>query len=139
MGIIEILILLYICLLLLDILSLLDLRKLLYSFLLSKRNLKGARKIYKEQTVKNKILLSYIKQYAIYTKEFIFFKRLYIVWLFSLVPQYVILLIVNMFSQLATMILLCVCFVIKLIIVFVVIRSQFNSKRISRFDHRYKK
>ena len=139
MGIIEILILLYICLLLLDILSLLDLRKLLYSFLLSKRNLKGARKIHKEQTVKNKILLSYIKQYAIYTKEFIFFKRLYIVWLFSLVPQYVILLIVNMFSQLATMILLCVCFVIKLIIVFVVIRSQFNSKRISRFDHRYKK
>ena len=139
MGIIEILILLYICLLLLDILYLLDLRKLLYSFLLSKRNLKGARKIHKEQTVKNKILLSYIKQYAIYTKEFIFFKRLYIVWLFSLVPQYVILLIVNMFSQLATMILLCVCFVIKLIIVFVVIRSQFNSKRISRFDHRYKK
>ena len=57
---------------LLDITICSHLRILVYSFLLSKRNIKGAKKIHKQQTRKDRFTLEYIKEHAIYQKEFRF-------------------------------------------------------------------
>ena len=70
---IDVLILSYISLIGLDLINLIDLRKLVYSFLLSKRNLRGADKIHKMQSKKDRLSLSYIKEYTIYPKSFRFF------------------------------------------------------------------
>lgn len=70
---IETLITLYFANAFTDAVNLYILRDLVYSFLLSKRKPKDARKIHKEQTKRDRFTLSYIKSYAIYPKEFIFF------------------------------------------------------------------
>lgn len=132
----EILISCYILLLLIDIINLLDLRKLVYSFLLSKRNLKKSREIHLQQTKKDKLTLSYIKDYCIHPKEFIFFQRLWVVHLCSIVPQYLLIVALNLFFSTTALIIMIVLFVLKVILA-VLITSQFSAKRISRFDKRY--
>ena len=132
----TILILLYIELGLLDILLILDLRKLLFSFLLTKHNLKGAKKIHISKNRINRFSLSYIGEYAIYQKEFKRFYKLWI-WVFAiLVPQYIILIFTNLFSEIIALILLVICCLVKMFLNFIV-RIQFNSHRISKFDKRY--
>ena len=58
---VDLLILSTVILLILDCLLITTLRKLIYSFLLSKRNLKSAKKIHQQQSKTNRITLSYIK------------------------------------------------------------------------------
>lgn len=132
----NILMLLYILLIGLDLINLIDLRWLIYSFLLSKRNLKGAKKIHNMQSKKARFSLAYIKEYTIYPKAFRFFYGFRLINLFLLVPQYITIVILNLFSVFATIILIGI-FVIAKIFIAIFIRSQFSSNRISRFDKRY--
>ena len=131
---VEILASLYVVLLLSDFILILDLRKLVYSFLLSKRNIKGARKIHLLQSKISKITLAYIKDYAIYPREFRFFWRIWMIVLVTVIPQYVIAIICNIFSLRLAVILLIVFFIIK-IALNILVAFQFKG-RISRFDKR---
>lgn len=126
----------YFMIVVIDIINLIDLRKLTYSFLLSKRNLKAAKKIHSAQTRTNKITLSYIRNYTAYPKEFNVFQKLWIVYILIIVPQYVSIVIVNFFSILLAKILLIIVGIVKFVFA-IVIAAQFSSKRISRFDKRY--
>ena len=127
----------FIALLLLDVIDIVDIRDLVYSFLLSKRNTRAARKIHIQQTRKDRFTLSYIEEHAIYKKQFRFWHRLLIIFYCSVIPQYLILAAMLFVSN---RIFLFVGFAfggIKIIIEFLV-RFQFAG-RIAKFDKRYPK
>ena len=126
----------YTVLILLDIILIVDLRWLVYSFLLSKRNLKGAKKIHNIQNKRNKITLAYIKKYTIYPKHYSFFHFLWCAVIMSIVPQYISLLIIYIFSQ-KNAVIICIVFSIIKLILNCIVRLQYNSGRITKFDKRY--
>ena len=81
--------LLYFLLVLLDIIIISDARHLLLDFLIGQRNRKNAIQIHSKQTFKNRVHMGYI--YPMLTKLQNTFKKyhiLYLVILYSLVPQY---------------------------------------------------
>ena len=128
---------LFFCLALVDFGILMSVRRLVYSFLLSKRNVKSAKKIHADQTRRDRFTLSYIEEHAIYKKEFRFWQRSLIIFYCSVIPQYLILAAMLFVSN---RIFLFVGFAfggIKIIIEFLV-RFQFAG-RISKFDKRYPK
>lgn len=133
---IPVIILFYIFLILLDVVLILDLNKLVYSFLLSKRNIKSAKKIHKSQSIQNKLTLAYIKDFTAYPRAFNFFQKIRMIEIFSIIPQYATIVIVNIFSRVPTIILLVSFSTIK-IAFNVIARIQFNSNRISRFDKQH--
>ena len=129
---------LFFCLALVDFGILMSVRRLVYSFLLSKRNVKSAQKIHADQTRRDRFTLSYIEEHAIYKKEFRFWHRSLIIFYCSVIPQYLILATVNIFSQRIFTYVATALYVVK-IIIFILIRSQFKDKSITKFDKRYPK
>ena len=121
----------------LDVLLCNDLKNLVYSFLLSKRNIKGAKKIHDQQTKKDRFTLKYIEQYAIYPKEFRFFQSFRMIYLYSLLPVYAILGTLFLISQNVFLISIGVIIAIKLCI-FAYIHFYFRPYPISVYDKRYK-
>ena len=114
-----------------------SLRRLVYSFLLSKRNVKGAQKIHNSQPRKDKLTLSYIGKYAIYKREFTFYHRLWIINLVSMLPQYLLIVIILIISPSVALCLIGGFVFVKIIMMFI-IRSQFpRTPQISKFDKRY--
>lgn len=82
--------LLYFLIVLLDIIIISDARRLLLDFLIGQRNRKNAMQIHSEQIFKNRVLMGYI--YPMLKKNKKTFKkyhRLYLVVLYSLLPQYI--------------------------------------------------
>ena len=132
----KIIVAIYIVFILNDIILFCDLRKLIYSFLLSKRNRKGAKKIHLEQSTWARFTLSYIKDYAVYPKEYAFFHGLYKASMIWLLPQYMILTLVAIFWN-DYFLLSAIIFGIIKIILCIIVGLQFNANRISRFDKRY--
>lgn len=66
----------------LDGITITDLRNFLIQFIMVKRNQKAAKKIYKEQSVKNKFFLSFIRDLLTQNKSaFNFFHKLYLLTL----------------------------------------------------------
>ena len=113
------------------------LKNLVYSFLLSKRNIKGAKKIHDQQTKKDRFTLKYIEQHAIYPKEFRFFQSFRMIYLYSLLPVYAILGTLFLISQNVFLISIGVIIAIKLCIV-AYIRFHFWTQSITVYDKRYK-
>jgi predicted tellurium resistance membrane protein TerC len=113
------------------------LKNLVYSFLLSKRNIKGAKKIHDQQTKKDRFTLKYIEQHAIYPKEFRFFQSFRMIYLYSLLPVYAILGTLFLISQNVFLISIGVIIAIKLCIV-AYICFHFWTQSISVYDKRYK-
>lgn len=71
-------------------------RDFLFDFLIGQRNRKSARKIRQAQPRKERITLSFILGHLTrYKKEFRFYQRIYMGELYSLVPQYLIVLVCN--------------------------------------------
>lgn len=132
----RLIIIIYIGFLLSDLILFHDFRKLIYSFLLSKRNRKGAEKIHSEQSFRARFTLSYIKDYAVYPKEYAFFHGLYKASMIWLLPQYMILTLVAIFWN-DYFLLFALIFGIIKIILFIIVSLQFNANRISRFDKKY--
>ena len=128
----------YFLLLLFDGALISSLKSLVYSFLLSKRNIKGAAKIHKAQNAKSKFTLAYIEKHTIYPEQFQFWFRFRLITIFSIIPQYAIVIIVNIISSTFVLYLIGFFSIIKFIALFVV-RSQFYSQTITRFDKRYRK
>ena len=84
----EIILVLYILLVLLDIIIFVDFRGLLFSFLLSKRNRKSAKKIHSSKSFFDRFTFDYINEHTVYPKEYKFFYNLYLVFLITLPIQY---------------------------------------------------
>lgn len=132
----KIIIAIYIVFIWSDIILLFDFRKLIYSFLLSKRNRKGAEKIHSEQSCWGRFMFSYIKNYTAYPKECAFFHGLYKASMIWLLPQYIFLTLVAIFWD-HYFLLFAIIFGIIKIILCIIVGLQFNANRISRFDKRY--
>ena len=133
----KLIILLYFMLLLSDIILFTTFRDLMFSFLLSKRNKKGAKKIHQSQDRSNRFTFNYVKDYAIYKKEFDFFHKFYTANLYFTPVQYLLIIILNFISLKATFIFQIIFCITKLICNFI-LWSQQNSSRIFKFDKRYK-
>ena len=80
----------YIILLMMDILLIGDARRLLLDFLIGQRNRKNAETIHEEQSLADQLHMGYIhpmlKKYAATFKKY---HTLYLVILYSLIPQYI--------------------------------------------------
>ena len=133
----KLIIILYFMLLLSDIILFTTFRDLMFSFLLSKRNKKGAKKIHQSQDRSNQFTFNYVREHAVYKKEFRFFHNFYMANLYFMPFQYLVIIILNFISLKATFILQIIFCITKLICNFI-LRSQQNSNRIFKFDKRYK-
>ena len=133
----RLLIIFYLMLLLLDIILFITFRDLMFSFLLSKKNKKGARKIHQSQDLSNRFTFNYVKEHAVYKKEFNFFHKFYIANLYFIPIQYLLIIILNFISLKTTFIFQIIFCTTKLICNFI-LWSQQNSHRIFKFDKRYK-
>lgn len=126
---------LYLCLVLVDFAFLLDLRKLVYSFLLSKHNIKGAKKIHKLQKSIDRISLSYIEEHTKYPRQFRVFQKMWIVNLNVLLPQYMIIIAIHVWFNNGVVFALIAFLTVKFVMC-AIVASQF-SHRISIYDKRY--
>ena len=116
-----------ILLVLLDCITITSFRRLLVGILIDARNRKSADRINKEQTSLSKITLSYIPDYL--KRNIKYFKKfhfLYLVDLYSLVPQYFILGIFTAFWPIQSKYLYCFFIGIK-ILMNIIIRFQVDS------------
>lgn len=68
-----------------------QLTQLVYSFLLAKRNEKGAKKIHNQQSKKDRFTLSYVKNYTIYPRQCNRFYKIRLFYIAFLIPKYTIL------------------------------------------------
>ena len=124
----------------LDLIFLSFLRRLVYSFLMSKRNIKGAKKIHLAQSRKARFTLSYIRNHTKYPKEFDFWHRFYIITLWIVIFQYAAIITLNVLltSNVYYIVIVVLC-AIKFIGV-TLLRLQFDSGGyVSQFDKRYNK
>ena len=114
-------------LVLLDCVTITSFRRLLVGILVDARNRKSANRIYKEQTCFSKFTLSYIPDYL--KKNIQYFKKfhfLYLVDLYSIVPQYFILGVFTAFWPIQSRYLYCLFVGIK-ILMNIIIRFQVDS------------
>ena len=119
-----------------DIISLIRLRDLVYSFLLSKLKEQFAWKIHKEQDFKSKFTLSYIENYTLFPKEFKFYQKCLVIYYCAFIPKNLFLLMIVLFADFYGVVFSTLVFAVRVIVAFA-IESNF-SNRISRFDKRYK-
>ena len=120
-----------------DITNLVSLWNLLYSFLLSNKNLKSAKKIHRSQPLLQRITLSYVKTNTLYPNYFRKYYRFYLFYLFWIVPQYILVAIISALSKSIFFSTLLFLLFVKFIFCWI-IRSNYSTG-ISRFDKRYKK
>ena len=117
--------------LILDIVTISDLRKFLLDFLRVKKSRSNANAVYAMQSLQDKITLSFIKAHLKkYIKEFTIFHRMYMVVMYTLIPQYFILIMSNVLLGMKSMYVLCFFAVVKIIICFLV-RINVDSNRVS--------
>ena len=117
--------------LILDFVTINDLRKFLLDFLRVKKSRNNADQVYATQSLHDKITLSFIKAHLkIYIKEYTTFHRMYMAVLYTFIPQYVILIVSNILLGMKSMYVLCFFAGVKLIICFLV-RINVDSNRVS--------
>lgn len=127
-----------ILLILLDCYAISELRRFLLDFLIGQKNRKSALKIHSEQSVMDKLTLSYIPSYLKqYVSQYRFHHCVYLVLIVSLLPQYVIVIILNVLLAYNSRIVLYVFCGIKLLIN-ISIRLQVDSLRQSIYGKRKK-
>ena len=115
----------------LDFLTISELRKFLLDFLRVDKSRNNANRAYKTQSLREKITLSFIKGHLKkYIREFGIFHRIYMAVVCTLIPQYIILIASNILLGMKSMYILCFFAVVKLIICFLV-RINVDSNRIS--------
>ena len=120
-----------------DIFNIKNLRTLLYSFLLSKHNIKGAKKIHESQPLTDRVLLKYVEKYAIYQKQFKFLYRFWIAYISMLFPRYIFAILFLTLSNVIEykVIVFSIIFLIN-IVIFIFLRLHFRN-HVSVFDKRY--
>lgn len=127
----KVIIILDFLLILLDCLAVSALRRLLLDFLIGQRNRKNAIKIHSEQSLKDRITLSYVKLFLKqYVSQFRFHHRVYLILIISLLPQYAIVFTFNWLLKFNSRFLVYIFCGIKIFIIFA-IRLQTDSLRTS--------
>ena len=117
--------------LILDFVTINDLRKFLLDFMRVKNSRRNANQVYATQSLRDKIMLSFIKGHLKkYIREFTTFHRMYIAVIYTLIPQYVIVIVSNFLLGMKSMYVLCFFAVVKLVIGFFV-RIHVDSNRVS--------
>lgn len=92
----EILLLSDVLLLTMDSLAIGILRWFLRDFLIGQRNPKSARKIYEAQSPKDRFTLGFIRNHLTrYQKDFKIYQGIYMAELYSLIPQFIIVILCN--------------------------------------------
>lgn len=92
----ELILILDVLLLTMDLVAVDILRWFLRDFLIGQRNRKSARKIYEAQSPKDRFTLGFIKNHLTrYQKEFKIYHGIYMAELYSLIPQFIIVLLCN--------------------------------------------
>ncbi len=124
-------------LLLIDTLVICNLRRFLLDFLIGCRNKKVALRIHKEQAMWERLTLSYMEPYLKrYVQPYKKFQSLYARVLYTLVPQYFILLICNFCIKEKSLYVLAMFVIIKLV-VDVVVRSHQDASLVSIYRKKH--
>lgn len=122
--------------LILDLITIYDLRDFLLDFIRVKKNTNPVRAT---QSLRDKIMLSFIKAHLKkYIKEFTTFHRMYMAVIYTLIPQYIIIIVSNVLLGMKSMYVVCFFAVVKLIICFLV-RINVDSNRFSIYSKNRKK
>jgi len=130
---VEIIVLLYMLLIGMDIQAIIAIRKVLIEFLIGARNKKTMQKIYKQQSVTNRINLRFIMPYLKkYKNDFKLYYWTYQILLLTLIPQYITVLVINIFQNFTRYEINLVFIVIK-VVLNIFLRSQVNSALQSKY------
>lgn len=121
----------YFLLVIFDMIIVSDARCLLFDFLIGQRNRKNAKQIHSEQTIKNRVTMGYIqpmltKHQKVYKK----YHMLYLMVLYSLIPQYVSIIFFQLFAPQVVKYILCVFFVARFLLA-IFYRLELGPQRIS--------
>ena len=109
-----------------------DGRRLLYDFLIGAGNRQSAARRRAEQTRRNRFLMGYIRQYLKRRqKEFDRFHKLYLLHLITLIPQYVLVVILVCFGSVGGYFMM-LCITVKACLNWYYI-LQFNGNRASKY------
>ena len=94
----KLFILVYFLMIMLDKVVISDARRLLLDFLIGERNRKNAKKIHAEQNFSDRVKMGYILSILKkYTRTFRKYHILYLVILYSLIPQYITIVLFHIF------------------------------------------
>ena len=95
----KLFILAYFLMIMLDKVVISDARRLLLDFLIGERNRKNAKKIHEEQSFSDRVKMGYIlPMLKKYTGTFQKYHILYLVILYSLIPQYITIVLFHIFA-----------------------------------------
>ena len=95
-SMIKLMFLAYLLLILIDWLVIYALRCLLLDFLIGRRNLKSAKRIHAEQPFIQRVSMGYIKgMLKNYIHDFVAYRTLYLIILYTLIPQYIAIIVCN--------------------------------------------
>ena len=127
------LIYLYCVLCIIDFIVIIDMRRFLFDFLIGCKNRKSAQHLHMQQSFKDKLSLSYILPVLKHNaRVFKRYQKLYMTVVYTLLPQYVILLACNSMMGMKSICILAVFALLKLVIAFI-IRIQTDSNLVSRY------
>ena len=109
------------------------LRNLLFDFLIGRRNLKSAKRIHEEQPFVQRVSMGYIKGLLKeYIRDFVAYRTLYLIILYTLIPQYIVVIVCNICLGYKSFYVLGAFAAIKLIIV-IFLRFQVDAQRMSKY------
>ena len=121
---------------LIDFITLSALRRFLFDFLIESKNRKSAKCFHMHQSIKDRVTLAYIfPQLKNNISTYKRYQALYMIIIYTLLPQYAVLLICNILMGLRSLYVLAVFAAIKIAIA-LIIRLQTDSNLVSR--HRRK-
>lgn len=109
------------------------LRRLLFDFLIGRRNLKSARSIHNEQPFMQRVTLGYIKgMLKNYVRDFVAYRTLYLIILYTLIPQYIAVIVCNICLGYKSFYVVVAFAAIKLIIG-IFLRFQVDAQWMSKY------
>ena len=95
----KLFVLAYFLMIMLDIIVISDARRLLLDFLIGERNRKNAKRIHAEQSFSDRVKMGYIlPMLKKYTGAFRKYHILYLIILYSLIPQYITIVLFHIFA-----------------------------------------
>ena len=117
-----------------DLIIIRTIRKFLIDFLRTKRNKKSAAKIYAMQSEEDKITLAFIKPLlSVHVTAFTAYQKLYMALLYTLIPQYLIVILCNVFLKQNSIFVIAVFGAIKIgIYFFIKLHTDANGASIYR-------
>lgn len=134
----KIIYLLYVIMILSDILIICDARRLLLDFLIGQSNRKNAQKIHDEQSLSDKIKMCYIGPLLKkHTSAFQKYHTLYLIILYSLIPQYITVILLHIFADAIIWYVLGGLLIIKLLLA-VFYRLELGPNRMSVYSRKKK-